>query len=113
MADTADFDVEYCTKETYNNPPFGHPNENIDEWKNTPSADAIWMATSSMKNGSWTDWTISRVKGEKGDPGDGVTPEQVDQIEALVKQAVLESAQENLNTAVENLNSRINETNAN
>lgn len=112
MADTADFDVEYCTKETYNNPPSGHPNINT-EWFSTPSADAIWMATSSMKNGSWTGWTISRVKGEKGDPGDGVTQEQVNQIEALVKKSVLESAQENLNTAVNNLNSRINETNAN
>jgi hypothetical protein len=116
MADTADFDVEYCIKETYNNPPSGHPNENTDEWNNVPSVDAIWMATSSMKNGSWTGWTISRVKGEKGekgDPGDGVTQEQVNQIEALVKKSVLESAQENLNTAVNNLNSRINETNAN
>ena len=68
MADTADFDVEYCTKDTYSNPPSGHPNTNT-EWKSTASSDAIWMATSSMKNGTWTDWVISKVKGEKGATG--------------------------------------------
>ena len=119
MADTSDFDVEYCTKETYNSGPTGHPNTNTSEWSNTPSSNAIWMATSSMKNGSWTDWTISRIKGEKGekgdkgDPGNGVTQEQVNEIERLVKEAVLEDAQKKIDAASADLTSKLSTAESN
>ena len=34
--------------------------------------NAILMATCQLKNGVWTDWTITRVKGEKGDTGTSI-----------------------------------------
>ena len=34
--------------------------------------NAILMATCQLKNGVWTDWKITRVKGEKGDAGTSV-----------------------------------------
>lgn len=30
---------------------------------------AVWMATSTFSNGSWSDWTVVKIKGEKGDTG--------------------------------------------
>ena len=36
------------------------------------SENAILMATCQLKNGVWTDWKITRVKGEKGDAGTSV-----------------------------------------
>lgn len=106
MVDTADFDVEYCTKETYSNPPSGHPNINT-EWFSTPSADAIWMATSSMKNGSWTGWTISRVKGEKGDPGDSMSDEEKNAIKKAITEAVSKEAKDNIDAVQTSLEADI------
>lgn len=70
MADTASFDVEYSSVE---NPslPTGHPNTNS-QWSNTASEDTLWMATSNLVNGKWTDWSMSKIKGEKGDTGKGI-----------------------------------------
>ena len=36
------------------------------------SENAILMATCQLKNGVWSDWKITRVKGEKGDAGTSV-----------------------------------------
>ena len=33
---------------------------------------AIYMATTTFRNGKWTNWTVSKVKGEKGDSGTGL-----------------------------------------
>ena len=33
------------------------------------AAEAVLMATCQFKNGAWTNWKVSRVKGEKGDKG--------------------------------------------
>ena len=54
MTDTASFDVEFSSKE---NPglPIGHPNTN-GNWSNTSDSNTIWMATSTMANGVWSDW---------------------------------------------------------
>lgn len=51
-----------------------------DTWRNAPNQDAWnwaddvpdaeWMITSSFRNGSWTDWSVVRIKGEKGDAGE-------------------------------------------
>lgn len=32
-------------------------------------ADAVWMATSTFTNGKWSEWSVVKVKGEKGDAG--------------------------------------------
>lgn len=67
LADSADFDVEYCAKAKYDSAPKGHPNTNT-EWGNDATEDAVWMATCSKSaNGDWSDWIIAKIKGENGD----------------------------------------------
>lgn len=68
MSDTTDFDVIYSVLENPE-PPTGHPVTNTEVWKNDETSDAIWMATSRMRNNVWSPWYVSRIKGEKGDPG--------------------------------------------
>ena len=67
MTDTADFDVEFSSVVSPK-PPVNHPNTNT-QWGNTANENTIWMATSTKKNGVWSDWTVSKIKGEKGDKG--------------------------------------------
>ena len=67
MTDTADFDVEFSSVASPN-PPVNHPNTNT-QWSNTANESTIWMATSTKKNGVWSDWSVSKIKGEKGDKG--------------------------------------------
>lgn len=47
-------------------------------WKNSNELDGtpVWMITSTFYNGEWSNWTVSRIKGEqgpKGDTGQGVS----------------------------------------
>lgn len=67
MTDTADFDVEFSSVE---NPsaPSGHPNTNT-QWSGESDETTIWMATSKKSNGVWSDWQVSRIKGENGQDG--------------------------------------------
>jgi hypothetical protein len=66
LADSADFDVEYCTKAKYDSAPQGHPNTNT-EWSNDATEDAVWMATCSKSaNGDWSEWVVAKIKGENG-----------------------------------------------
>lgn len=76
MTDTADFDVEYSSLESPNDPT-GHPNTNK-QWSNTADTNTIWMATSTMKNGVWNKWEKSKIKGEKGEDGQGEVYSLVD-----------------------------------
>ena len=90
MQDRNDFQVEYSTKEapitpkglqTYfdllvkggNLEPTSEEVEAAFREENTDWSDeataAIWMATASYKNGVWTEWNVTRIKGEKGDAG--------------------------------------------
>lgn len=71
MTDTADFDVEFSSVA---NPsaPSGHPNTNT-QWSNAQSTDTIWMATSTKRNGVWSDWSVSKIKGETGKEGTGIS----------------------------------------
>lgn len=71
MTDTADFDVEFSSEENPSKPT-GHPNTNP-EWSNEATEDTIWMATSRMSNGEWSDWQVMRVKGENGSDGTSLT----------------------------------------
>lgn len=70
MTDTASFDVEFSS---YSNPsaPVGHPNTNP-QWSNASDSSTIWMATSTMANGIWSDWQISKIKGEAGEAGTSI-----------------------------------------
>lgn len=89
MADTADFQVEYSASllpdgvstqlPSLNNYIDDRFEEGVDEdkWRRdcaeaTPSKgvwndnvrDPLWMATCARNNGSWSDWVISKVRGE-------------------------------------------------
>lgn len=33
---------------------------------------AVYMATTTCRNGRWSNWTVSKIKGEKGDAGEGL-----------------------------------------
>ena len=70
MTDTADFDVEFSS-ETSPSAPSGHPNS-TSGWSNTASESTIWMATSVKQNGVWSAWTVSKIKGEKGNDGKSI-----------------------------------------
>lgn len=63
MTDTADFDVDWSSVETNVGNPTTHPQN----WSNVATESTIWMATRTKKNGVWSDWQVSKVKGEKGD----------------------------------------------
>ena len=41
---------------------------NLGEWSDMGDG-AIYMATTTFRNGKWTNWTVSKIKGEKGDAG--------------------------------------------
>lgn len=71
MTDTADFDVEFSSVA---NPsaPSGHPNTNT-QWSNAQSTNTIWMATSTKRNGVWSAWSVSKIKGETGKEGTGIS----------------------------------------
>ena len=73
MTDTADFDVEFSSVANADqDPPTGHPNTNT-KWSNTSDDTTVWMATSEKHNGVWSSWQVSKIKGEKGDPGGKAT----------------------------------------
>ena len=69
MTDTADFDVAFSSIE--DNP--GDPTNNPDSWANIADESTIWMATSTCKNGVWSAWQISKIKGEKGNDGTSIS----------------------------------------
>ena len=75
MSDTNNFNVEFSFADT--NP--GKPGDSGKNWYdpsgNPPSgktwAEATWMATSTSKDssGTWINWVVVRIKGEKGNDG--------------------------------------------
>lgn len=65
MTDTSDFDVEFSSVASP-----GNPTSNPSNWSNTASSSTIWMATRTYKNGVWSSWQISKIKGEQGQDGD-------------------------------------------
>lgn len=65
MTDTASFDVEFSDVQI--NP--GNPTDNPENWSNEGGTDTWWMATRVIKNGIPGEWSISQIKGEKGEDG--------------------------------------------
>ena len=84
MSDTNDFQVEYSSVELPKTPESLQSYYDADEdsyednWRvNNPDwsdtgVDAIWMATCTMKNGMWSDWSVNKIKGEDGQDGTSV-----------------------------------------
>lgn len=79
LSDSASFQVEYNSSEDTPSElqNFGKYNGNEAAWrKDHPGwgddneiMNPIWMATASCKNGVWSDWVVTRIKGEKGETG--------------------------------------------
>lgn len=66
MTDTASFEAMYSTLAT--SP--GNPTANPTNWTATAGTSTIWMATRTQKNGVWSSWQVSKIKGETGNKGD-------------------------------------------
>ena len=77
MTDTSDFDVEFSANDNYIAIPEDVHGTEVDKsawgWKNEGGKDSIWMATSTCKNGVWSQWSYSRIKGEDGRSYAGAT----------------------------------------
>lgn len=65
VTNTAGLEIYFCSAET----PASNPTTNPDIWHVGGSSSDIWMATRTMTNGTWSDWSLLRIKGEKGDQG--------------------------------------------
>ena len=85
MTDTANFQVEFTAYDIYAKDPDYKPDnfgdyESEDAWRaaeldkgiswGDDVPDALYMATAVSHNGVWNDWSITKVKGEKGDAGE-------------------------------------------
>ena len=76
IADTHDFQVEYCAEEyitgltKYTGDEESWRASQPQKWGDDDSiSDPIWMATATCNNGVWSEWVVTRIKGEKGDAG--------------------------------------------
>lgn len=89
LADTSDVDV--CFHDAM--PDGGKPSDPLyhfvadqgNGWKSTGTENSVWMAVSKKTGGSWSGWSVTKIKGEKGDPGDPLTydeltPEQKEEL---------------------------------
>lgn len=84
MSDTANFQVEFSTKvkpvppESLQRYYDGDSINYEENWRKNNSdwtdegTGAIWMATSTMSNGIWSDWQVFKIKGEDGADGTSV-----------------------------------------
>lgn len=72
MMDSADFDCCYSSYSAGTpSAPTTHGEQSSEIWHNEGASDDIWMATSYKKTqGDWSNWTITRIKGENGKEGD-------------------------------------------
>lgn len=72
MMDSADFDCCYSSYSAGTpSAPTTHGEQSSEIWHNEGTSDDIWMATSYKKTqGDWSNWTITRIKGENGKEGD-------------------------------------------
>ena len=84
IADTHDFQVEYSDASIITRiDKFTGDEESWraaqpEKWgDDSEIIDPIWMATASCDNGVWSDWVITRIKGEKGDRGDDGTSVEI------------------------------------
>ena len=68
-SDTPDIDFEYSWIIT--NP--GNPTDNPGNWSNEATENSIWMAVRKKSIGTWSSWEISKIKGEDGEDGKGIS----------------------------------------
>ena len=81
MTDTADFEVIYSSEDVPKEPTDGFSKdedgnyntewiEKNKDWTDDGDITSIWMATTTCKNGVWSNWKVSKIKGEKGEKGE-------------------------------------------
>lgn len=82
LSDTPDFQVEYTANIERPNPNLYPFDGDINKWRaeqfkagcewgdDSQIPDPKWMATTSRKNGKWSEWILTMIKGEKGEKGD-------------------------------------------
>ena len=68
-SDIPDIDFEYSWIVT--NP--GNPTDNPGNWSNEATENSIWMAVRKKSIGTWSSWEISKIKGEDGEDGKGIS----------------------------------------
>ena len=68
-SDMPDIDFEYSWIIT--NP--GNPTDNPGNWSNEATENSIWMAVRKKSIGTWSSWEISKIKGEDGEDGKGIS----------------------------------------
>lgn len=83
LTDTSDFEVIYSPLKEHKDIPSGFKKNGVeidDEWlaiANTngwyddATEESVWMATNTCHNGAWQGWKIAKIKGEKGEDGEG------------------------------------------
>lgn len=60
---SSDIDTIYSTLENPSKP-VGHPNTNTEWEAYVEGKDYIWQATSTYRNGEWSEWVVTKVKGD-------------------------------------------------
>jgi carbohydrate binding domain-containing protein len=65
-------DVCYSSQEAKPNVPTTHGNQNDSVWSNIGNSNSVWMAMSIKVNGVWGDWSIVKIKGERGTDGTSI-----------------------------------------
>ena len=71
VSSTADMQIIFSSKETPQ-PPSGDYDETDVDWTEESSSETIWMAIRKNKDGIWSAWKTSKIKGEKGDDGTSI-----------------------------------------
>ena len=72
LADSSTMDVCYSSQEAKPNVPTTHGNQNDSVWSNIGNSNSVWMAMSIKVNGVWGDWSIVKIKGERGTDGTSI-----------------------------------------
>ncbi|WP_295723424.1 hypothetical protein [uncultured Leptotrichia sp.] len=65
-------DVCYSSQEAKPNEPTTHGIQNDSVWSNNGDSNSIWMAMSIKVNGIWGNWSIVKIKGERGNDGTSI-----------------------------------------
>ena len=91
MSDTTELKIIYCGREEYTLPTIENINPSDSDWEeiaknkgwynkpndipldeNKTDTTPIWMAISQSVNNLWSEWEVSRIKGERGSDGTSI-----------------------------------------
>ena len=70
ITDTQDLDFAFSSKTDKPDAPISHGDHEEDpNWSNNSDENTVWMAISKNKNGQWSSWEITKIKGPQGEAG--------------------------------------------